>query len=81
MYIEIQDTGPGIHPKLFAEMLTSFGPNILCNFKSDFNFQEHGISLKLSALRLASTTLIITKTKPTYEYGRSEQYLSIALLS
>lgn len=53
------------------EVLTSFGSSNLLNIKSDYNFSEHGINLKLSALRLANNALIITKTKPIVEYGSS----------
>jgi hypothetical protein len=42
---------------------------------------EHGIGLKINSLRLASSTLIITKTRPVIEYGCSTSFLSIALLS
>jgi hypothetical protein len=42
---------------------------------------EHGIGLKINAIRLGMTALIITKTKPTFEYGSFTSYLSIGLLS
>eukprot|EP00347_Sterkiella_histriomuscorum_P007476 403348772 len=80
-YIEVKDNGPGIHPKQLMEVLTSFGSSNLLNIKSDYNFSEHGINLKICALRLANNALIITKTKPIVEYGSTSQYLSIALLS
>ena len=64
------------------EALTSFGSSIKGNkSKSDFNFSEHGVGLKLNSLRLAQSTLIISKTKPTYEFGTSSFYLSFGLLS
>ena len=61
--------------------MTSFGSNNIAISKSDFNLCEHGINLKLSALRLGSSVLILTKTKPKFEFGTSSQYLSIGLLS
>ena len=39
------------------------------------------MGVKLNALRLASTTLIITKTKPSFNYGSNTQFLSFGLLS
>lgn len=62
------------------QVLTSFGGTVSKN-KSDYNFSEHGVGLKLACLRLASTTLIITKTKPIYECGTSSCYVSFGLLS
>jgi hypothetical protein len=62
------------------EVLTSFG----CNFskvKSNFAFSEHGVGLKLACLRLAGSSLIITKTKPVTEYGMQTFYISFGLLS
>lgn len=53
------------------EVLTSFGSNNILTFKSDYNFSEHGINMKLSLLRLSDTTIIISKTKPVVEYGSS----------
>ena len=70
-YLEIKDNGPGIHPKQLKEALTSFGSNYLLKFKSDFNLSEHGMSMKLNALRLGNNTLIISKTKPVMEFGSS----------
>ena len=63
-YFEIKDNGVGIHPVQFKDMLTTFGSNNIQQTKNDFNLSEHGINMKLSALRLGSTVLIITKTKP-----------------
>lgn len=63
------------------DVLTSFGSENILKFKSEFNFSEFGVNLKLSLLRLSDTTIIISKTKPVIEYGSSSQYLSIALLS
>mmetsp|Transcript_7283 Transcript_7283/g.6430 ORF Transcript_7283/g.6430 Transcript_7283/m.6430 type:complete len:102 (+) Transcript_7283:2444-2749(+) len=62
-FIEIRDNGPGIHPKQMMDALTSFGGPTL-PFKSDYNFSEHGIGLKLNSMRLGSTLLIISKTQP-----------------
>jgi hypothetical protein len=61
--------------------LTTFGSNNIAITKSDYNLCEHGMSLKLSALRLGSNCLIVTKTKPVFAYGSSSQFLSIGLLS
>lgn len=70
-----------MHPKQLMDVLTSFGSENILKFKSEFNFSEFGVNLKLSLLRLSDTTIIISKTKPVIEYGSSTQYLSIALLS
>lgn len=52
------------------EALTTFGhSNLKQKVKSDYLFSEHGIGMKLNCLRLAQTTLIITKTKPYYDCG------------
>lgn len=53
------------------ESLTSFGCSNLLQFKEEYNFSEHGVNLKLAALRLAKSALIITKTKPVIEFGSS----------
>lgn len=79
-YIEIKDNGAGIHPKMFMDVLTSFGYNSVKS-KSNYCFSEHGIGLKLSCLRLASSTLIITKTKPVVECGMQSCFISFGLLS
>lgn len=64
------------------ELLTSFGSsNVNQKSKSDYGFSEHGLGLKLACLRLASSSLIITKTRPVSEFGTTSFYLSIALLS
>jgi hypothetical protein len=80
-YLEYKDNGTGMHPKQFMETLTSFGSSTKPTTKSDFIFSEHGIGLKLCALRLAQSTLIITKTRPVTEYGTTSHYLSFGLLS
>ena len=69
-----------MHPKLFMEVLTSFGHN-QAKTKSNYCFSEHGVGLKLACLRLASTSLVITKTKPTFDCGTSSFYISFGLLS
>jgi signal transduction histidine kinase len=51
-YFEIKDNGVGIHPSIMKEALTTFGSNNIAITKSDFNLCEHGIGLKLNALRL-----------------------------
>ena len=67
-WIKIKDNGPGISPYLMKETLTSFGltsemkKNV--NEVGAFSLADHGISLKLSTLRLGETGLIITKTNP-----------------
>jgi hypothetical protein len=64
------------------DSLTSFGTsNGPIKSKSAFSFSEHGVGLKLNSLRLALSTLIITKTKPVSEFGSIVYYLSIGLLS
>ena len=64
------------------EALTSFGSNNLAGkTKSDFIFSEHGLGLKLSCLRLASNSLIISKTKPIYDCGTAISFISVGLLS
>lgn len=64
------------------EALTSFGSqNANQKNKSDFGFSEHGIGLKIACLRLASSSLIITKTRPVSEFGTTSFFLTIALLS
>ena len=78
--IEVRDNGPGIHPKQMMDALSSFGGSTL-GFKNDHNMSEHGIGLKLNALRLGNTLLIISKTKPTNDYGSMTSYLTIGLLS
>ena len=70
-YIEIKDNGVGISPLALKETLTTFGMINNYQYKSDYNMSEHGINLKLSSLRLASTCLIISKTKPTFSFGSS----------
>lgn len=62
------------------DVLTSFGYNSVKS-KSDFCFSEHGIGLKLACLRLASTSLIVTKTKPIIECGMQSFFVSFGLLS
>ena len=37
--------------------------------------------MKLNSLRLAQSTLIITKTRPVSEYGTTTHYLSFGLIS
>ena len=65
------------------ETLTSFGltsemkKNV--NEVGAFSLADHGISLKLSTLRLGETGLIITKTNPQNQPGI--QYLTIGLIS
>ena len=64
------------------EALTSVGTSrVNVKSKSSFNLSEHGIGIKLNSLRLAATTLIITKTKPTFEPGTQTYFISIGLLS
>lgn len=63
------------------EALTSFGLSHQDKSKSNFQFSEHGVGLKLACLRLAQSTLIITKTKPSYECGVSIYNVSFGLLS
>lgn len=55
------------------EVLTSFGYiNKLDNSNSQLNFAEHGIGLKINALRLGKTCLILT---------RKNNQVSVGLLS
>jgi|LauGreDrversion4_2_1035121.scaffolds.fasta_scaffold44368_2 hypothetical protein len=63
------------------ETLTSFGQAFKPQNKSDFSFSEHGIGLKLNALRLAQSTLIITKSRPVSEFGTTSHFLSFGLVS
>ena len=51
-YLEIKDNGYGINPSVLKEALTSFGLSENIHFKSDYNLAEHGLGLKLNALRL-----------------------------
>jgi hypothetical protein len=37
--------------------------------------------MKLNSLRLAASTLIISRTKPVYEFGTAVYFISIGLLS
>ena len=80
-YLEVKDNGPGIHPITLAETLTSIGVNHFLDMKGDYAFQEHGINMKISFLRLAQQAIIITKTQPELKFGILEQYLSVALFS
>ena len=67
-YLEIKDNGIGIHPVFMCDALTSFGKSSNISLpKNDFILCEHGMSLKLNALRLGDTVLIISKTKPQIE--------------
>jgi sensor histidine kinase regulating citrate/malate metabolism len=52
-YLEVKDNGPGIHPWVLMEAVTTFGISAKSKTKSEFNFTEHGISLKVNSLRLA----------------------------
>ena len=63
------------------EALTSIGQSKKNQNKSDFSFSEHGIGLKLNSLRLAQSTLIITKTRPVSEFGTTSHFLSFGLIS
>ncbi len=63
------------------EALTSFGQGSGKLSKSDFSFSEHGIGLKLACLKLGQSSLIITKTRPTTEFGTTSFYISIGLIS
>ena len=81
-YLEVRDNGPGIHPKMFMEVLTSFGAtSLISKNKSEHNYAEHGVGLKLNCLRLARTSLIITKTRPVLEFGMLSYYISFSLIS
>ena len=44
-----------------------------------YNQDEHGIGLRIAALRLGQTSLVITKTSPSESNGL--QYLTIAMIS
>jgi sensor histidine kinase YesM len=69
LVLEIKDNGPGMNPKALVDALTSFGNHKQSGLRGDFNLGEHGIGLKLNALRLGHSMLIITKTKGVMEYG------------
>ena len=71
--LKIRDNGPGISPLLMKEVLTSFGYiNKLDNNNSQLNFAEHGIGLKINALRIGKTCLILS---------RKNNQVSVGLLS
>lgn len=80
-FMEIKDSGPGIHPKKLMEALTSFGTASGTKSKSNYSFSEHGMGLKVNSFRLAQTTLIISRTKPVYDCGSSTFFISFGLLS
>lgn len=81
-YLEIKDNGTGIHPKEFMEALTTFGTaSNASKSKSSHVFAEHGVGIKLNSLRLAQSTLIITRTKPVHDCGSTTFHVSFGLLS
>ena len=72
----IMDDGPGIDPVAMKDVLTSFGKGpqqhvnklsqldetMLAEDLLEFDSSEHGIGLKISAMRLANSCLILSKT-------------------
>jgi hypothetical protein len=60
--IRIRDDGSGISPKVMKGILTSFGVfKTESDSPNDFNQSEHGIGLKINALRLGTTCLIVSR--------------------
>ena len=79
--IRIKDNGRGIPPAELREALTSFGASKTADTRrsGDFNTREHGMGLKLNALRLGRTCLIMTKSKAPNK--PNTQHFQIGLLS
>jgi hypothetical protein len=60
--LRIRDDGSGMHPKVMKGILTSFGVfKTESDSANDFNQSEHGIGLKINALRLGDTCLIVSR--------------------
>jgi len=82
-YLTVTDNGPGISPSCFKDIITGcFKPQHIQRTRddlSDYDCAEHGLGIKLSALRLAETCLILSKYRAKNQIG--VQYLSVGMLS
>ncbi len=70
--LHIKDNGVGIPKHLMHQVCTSFGKINHTVTANDFHTAEHGVGLKLNALRIGKTCLILT---------RSGNNVSVGLLS
>jgi hypothetical protein len=75
LVLSIKDNGIGIPVKEFNQILYSFS----VNEKKEFNFLKYGISLKASALRLANSLFIISKTQTEVSLGLISKNLQIKM--
>jgi hypothetical protein len=73
--LSIKDDGKGISAKEFNQMLYSFS----VNDRKEFNFFKYGISLKASALRLANSLFIISKTSNEISIGLISKNLQVKM--
>jgi hypothetical protein len=75
LVLTIIDDGKGIPIKEFNQNLYSFS----INEKKEYNFFKYGISMKTSALRLANSFFIISKTETDLSIGILSKNLQIKM--
>lgn len=75
LLFSIIDDGCGISTKEFNQILYSFS----VNEKKEYNFFRYGVSMKTSAIRLANSFLLISKTKDEASIGLISKNLQIKL--
>jgi hypothetical protein len=73
--LSISDDGSGIVSKEFNQILFSFS----INEKKEYNFFRFGVSMKASAIRLANSFLLISKTEDEASIGLISKNLQIKL--
>jgi hypothetical protein len=75
LLFSINDDGCGISTKEFNQILYSFS----VNEKKEYNFFRYGVSMKTSAIRLANSFLLISKTNDEASIGLLSKNLQIKL--
>jgi hypothetical protein len=75
LVLSIKDDGAGISIKEFNQILFSFS----INEKKEYNFFKYGISLKASAIRLANSVLIISKTETELSIGMISKNIQVKM--
>jgi hypothetical protein len=75
LVLSLKDDGAGIAIKEFNQILFSFS----INEKKEYNFFKYGISLKASAVRLANSLLLISKTQTELSIGMISKGIQVKM--
>jgi hypothetical protein len=75
LVLSVIDDGVGICTKEFNQILFSFS----VNEKKEYNFFRYGVSMKTSAIRLANSLLLISKTDEEASVGILSKSLQVKL--